>query len=304
MNTYIIQHRLHTLAQYYASKDNCITTSFDLDDAKFSHWSFNIVEGYRTQFWIIEDQVSAKNYIDAIAKFNKKISVIIAKMSLISQCYSEYLDQPYLIYKQGSDIAFFRYTKSSTGVPLGFGDDSLCALKDLHNRQDINSEFYYYWNDMINATGYSAKLLLMCSALEALVKSSINQKQKYEFLEDILGYELKDKIWGTNLGIRHRLIHGEYFSEEADKENYLQQIYEKVVGYFNDEIFKSSLIRNVKNPQRHPDGNKRGGNYWIKRTKKSPHFELKSLVNECDKDFAGGIGKFEIPAESDVDSSY
>tara|TARA_R110002124_G_scaffold149220_1_gene315062 strand:- start:208014 stop:208928 length:915 start_codon:yes stop_codon:yes gene_type:complete len=304
MNTYTIQHRFHTLAQYYSDKNDYLP-SFELRSVKFSHWDFNFSEGHKTNFWLIEDQIEADDFRSAMSKFNKKNTPIFAKISLLSQCFSEQLNEPFLVRKHGCDIAFFRYTRSTRGVPLAFDSNSMKALEALQDRKDISPEFYYYWNDMQNVTGYSAKLLLSCSALEALAKSSINTQKKNEFFKEVLGEELARKIWGNkDVGIRHRLVHGEYFNEGTDKENYLKQIHEKVIEYFNKEIFKENLIRHVANPQRHPDGNKEGGFYFIKRISDSPSFDLKSLIKGCDDNFDSYLEKFELLSESEIDVQY
>lgn len=254
MNTYTIQHRLHTLSQPYINIGEG-NPSFELNGFKFSQWDFNWAEGHKTQYWLIESQIKSEDFRTAFEAFRININAVIPKISMLSQCYAEHLNEPYIIHKNDSDIAFFRYTKKSNGVPLAFDGDNFKALEKLQNRQDIHDEFYYYWNDMLNVTGYSAKLLLLCSALEALAKSSINQcGNKYDFLASILGLELKDKIWEQKKGIRHRLMHGEYFSEITDKgSDYLGQAYTKIIEYFNNKILVENLIRNVTSPQRHPD---------------------------------------------------
>ena len=160
---------------------------------------------------------------------------------------------------------------------------------------------------MLNVTGYSAKLLLLCSALEAMAKSPINnfgKKQKYQFLTEVLGEDLKDKIFQQKVGIRHRLIHGEYFDEETDKYNYLKEIYEKIINYFNDKVFNQNLIKNVTHPQRHPDNNKEGGYYFIQQTDESPAFDLKTLINNCNEDLDILTDKFDLISESDISSPY
>lgn len=304
MNTYIIQYRLHTLAQYYTSKNN-YNPSFELNGVKFSQWDFNFAEGHKTQCWIIEATVTADSFRSALLEFRGNIFPVISMISLLSQCYSEILNEPYLVQKEDCEVAFFRYTRKSGGVPLVFGDDALEALKSLQNRGDINTEFFYYWNDMLNVTGYSAKLLLCCSALEALAKSPMNKKNKHDYLRDILGHQLHKKIWGdNNQGIRHRLVHGEYFNGEKDKENYLQQMYKQVVEYFNNQVFDRNVIRHVVNPQRHPDGNKEGGSYFIKQYDESSSFHLKGLVEGCDKDFSKYMSNFELISESDLIDPY
>ncbi|NCC21552.1 MAG: hypothetical protein EOM26_03720 [Alphaproteobacteria bacterium] len=304
MTTYNIQHRIHTLALFYPRKGESYP-EFELDGIRFSHWLYNFTEGHKTRFWLAEKQIEANDFRTAYAGFYKSIRQIIAQISLLSQCYNNFYNEPFLIHKQNSDIAYFRYTRKSNGVPLAIEENFINALEKLEQKQ-INAEFFYYWNDMLNVTGYSAKLLLICSALEALAKSPINpkgKKGKQDFFKGILGEDLQEKIWKTDSAVRNRLVHGEYFNEETDNENYLDQIYDKVVEYLNDYVFEEKIIRRVTNPQRHPDNNKEGGSYFIKRIDKSPSFDLKSLVEGCDIDFCGYLGRFEL-LPGNIGSSY
>ena len=50
------------------------------------------------------------------------------------------------------------------------------ALLALLGCPQIPEEFFYYWNDAVNSTGYSSKLVLMFSAIEALVKKPDGEK--------------------------------------------------------------------------------------------------------------------------------
>lgn len=135
---------------------------------------------------------------------------------------------------------------------LDFSDNQLRALKLLIKNDSIPREFFYYWNDMINTTGYSAKLLLACAALDSLATENTRREKR----EEILGKELAEIIFKQKIGVRHRLSHGEYLTQEADRENYLDQIYTKVIDFFNDKIFEEELItKEVINPQRHFVGN-------------------------------------------------
>lgn len=253
-------------------------------------------------------------------KFTKKLNNVLPKIAFISQCYTERLGESYLIHKLDSNIARFRYSRGCNGVNLYFDNNSLEALTILNKEQNISNEFFYYWNDMLNSTGYSSKLLLICSSLEALAKSNLNltydqikrkpnkteNKKIRNFIETkILGKRLGKKLYANqDVGIRHRLTHGSYFSQTKDKkENYLNQIYEKVIQYFNKNVLKKSLIESITNPQRSPYGNKEGYTIWLKS--ETSQFDLKELVNECDKKRGiDNIENFEILSDSDVEENY
>ena len=57
-----------------------------------------------------------------------------------------------------------------------FVEPHLAALKRLLVDSSIPEEFYYYWNDVVNAIGYTPKLLLMCSAIECLTRTGRRRK--------------------------------------------------------------------------------------------------------------------------------
>jgi hypothetical protein len=304
MPDYIVQHRLHTLVSFWTNFEVGKYPFFTLDDIKFSNWDFNLADGPKTDFCLLEAEMEASSLGDALSMFYKKINPIISRMTFVSQCYSEHLNEPYLIQKKGSNIALFKYAKESRGISLHFDDGEGLALNILMSNKSIGDEFFYYWNDAINTTSYSAKLLLFCSALESLEKSDFGKRyNKFILRTEILGEELKNKLWERNdKGIRHRLIHGEYFDKDTDKDDYVDQIYKKVTGYFNTKIFEKDLIHDVKNPQRHPYGNKWGGHYFIKRTEESPVYNLKDMISGCDQDFQGYIDKFDFLSESERES--
>ena len=54
----------------------------------------------------------------------------------------------------------------------------------------IPDEFFWYWNDATNSTGYASKLLLMLSAVETLVNKPVTKgrpEMDYDKLVRILG---------------------------------------------------------------------------------------------------------------------
>lgn len=295
MNNYGIQFKLHTLA-LCAVIDGRSYDTFEFEEMKFTHWDFNVAEGHKPGAWLITTEIQSPTMREASKKFFTTLNDLIPKIAMISQCYTEYQNESFLIHRLDSNIAFFRYSKESSGVPLHFDEESLEALA-LLRAANISNEFFYYWNDMLNTAGYPAKLLLICSALEALGKAL--GKDKGEFRKEVLGSELRKKIFeNDNQGIRHRLTHGEYFSEK-DGEDYLTQIYEKMIEYFNQTILKKNLIKNVVNPQRHPWGNKQGGRYHLKK-KTDEVFDLREMIKCCDKNFDDLYGRYDMPTEQEV----
>lgn len=64
------------------------------------------------------------------------------RISLVSQCYVEYLTQPILILRQDSDIAFLRYAVEQKGVGLMFTDQEQQAFNFLLADSQILMSFF------------------------------------------------------------------------------------------------------------------------------------------------------------------
>jgi len=158
--------------------------------------------------------------------------------------------------------------------------------------RQIPDEFFWYWNDATNSSGYSSRLLLMLSAVETLVNKPITKgkpEMDYKKLEEILGPELKKDFWGeegnsTN-ALRHRLIHGRYFESDDGKKNHLELLHKKIISYFNEVIFKETLIEeNVTHPQRHPFGNRDVGQSFIQPLN-GAKLTLAPVIADMDKNY-------------------
>lgn len=296
MNTYAFQCKIHTLASCVGNGERRYD-SFEFDGMKFTHWEFNFAKGHIPGAWLVNGEIQANKFDEARMALWQKFNDLIPRIAMISQCYTEYLQEPLLIHQLNTDIALFYYSKATSGVPLHFDKESQEALAILKNPK-LSNEFFYYWNDMLNSTSYPAKLLLICSALEALGKAL--GRGKKEFRIEVLGNDLSNKVFEPHNGIRNRLTHGEYFSEK-DGENYLNQIYEKAIQYFNEVILQKHLIRNVVNPQRHPWGNKEIYlNYY--RKKPNDSFDLKEMIQTFDKDRDGFNRRFELLTREESES--
>lgn len=291
MNKYTIELKLHTLALCATDQDG-VPNQFRLDGLMFQHWDFTWVSGHKAGAWLISSKIPADNFRKAVELFMDKLNAIVPKISLISQCYTEYTAQPFLVRKEGSDFGCFRWIKSCEAVGLYFSNEQLRALELLVKNKEFPREFFYYWNDMVNAIGYAAKLLLFFAALDSLEPNRKKRRAKYD---EILGKELAEKLLkGNDFGIRHRLVHGNYFSQELDKENYLDLTYAKVIKYFNEKIFGDELItKKVKDPQRHSFGNNEGWQGFINLLEYK-EFGLKKLMNKCDEE---GIDCLDVIAE-------
>lgn len=281
MPTYTIQQRIRTLSENAVGITTSENPSFIAEGIAFTHWDFNHRDGWVVDAWLAEGEIDAEDGSHALLKFQKKIFKVIPRISLIGQAYIQYLVQPYLIKKEDLDVAFFYYPFAVEPVGLMFREDEKAALDVLLQNINISEEFYLYWNDAVNTTGYSSKLLIMFAALDALIKQPDGTKD-YSLRVKILGQTLKDQIFAQDTGLRHRLVHGEYFSAD-DNGNFVEIIHKKIIKYFNQEIIGSQLIKeNIVGPQRNFFGNDMLVKLWLESTDVEWPLELKKIVEDSE----------------------
>lgn len=293
---YKIEQRIFTLIDNAVINEGTFTASFETGSTKFSHWDFSYSRGWPSDLWLVEDLIEAGSLLEAVRSFGKTLVRVVPRISFIGQSYIEFLTEPYLVLKSGSNAAYFRYTKSRGATGLMFANKDLAALRRLLEEKTVPEEFFYYWNDAVNATGYTPKLLLMFSAIEALAKTAKGKKD-WDMIREILGEDLTTALFGvignSSTGLRHRLTHGEYLSAEDSGKNYLELIHKRVIGYFNQQILKEDLIStDVVAPQRHPWGNKEGGQWFI-RSKSGAPLALKDVVADFDKNDISHLEHYE-----------
>lgn len=266
---YQLQQRIHTLAHNAVDSASDGPPSFTAKDIVFTHWQYKDgIPWWTHNYWVATAGIEAGDFVQAWEIFQKRLAIIVPRISLVSQCYTECLREPYLILKESSDVAYVRAVIDSKPSGLMFMEEEKKALYLLLDYPQIPDEFFYYWNDATNSHGYSSKLLLMLLALEALAKKS-KHKVDYAKLELILGSELKQDLWGlkgnSDDALRNRLVHGEYFQLKDGEKNFLVLIHNKLMTYFNDSIFGERLLQeNVTNPQRHPMNNRDQASGFIK----------------------------------------
>jgi len=307
LNIYKIEHKILALSHCAVMEKKDEPASFDVDEIKFSHWDFNYRDGWNTDAWIASSEIQSKNFVDAINIFSKKLSKLIPRISLICQSYIEFTIEPFLIHETSKNIAFLKYIVDVRGGGLMFREKDQKALKELLGHTGIPEEFYYYWNDAVNTVGYSAKLLLIFSAIEALVKK--NGNKDWILINEILGKDLVGELFGTkekpNTGLRHRLVHGEYFSNQDSGKNYLEIIHNKILNYFNTKILSGPHItENVVHPQRHFFGNKEEGRWFIKRKDGGTSFSLKDIMIDFNKNGFRTSENYEIVFDKNLSATY
>jgi hypothetical protein len=307
---YRIDHRIETLAEN-AVRAETLSPVFDLLDVKFVHWDFNPRDGWLHNYWLAMGNIEASNLDQAFKLFRDQLGKIVPKIALIAQCYVDSVFQPFLVLRADKDVAFFRYVRDAGAVGLMFMEKELKALNRLLENSEIPEEFYYYWNDAVNSMGYSSKLLLMFSAIEALVKirtGPATGQKDWARLEQILGADLKMELWGeigASAGaVRHRLVHGEYFRHEDMTKNYVELVHRKIVIYFNDVIFHEALIDdNVVNPQRHLFGNKEGWRGFLKADDRV-QLNLKDVLADASSNGFENMEHYETVYDAALTGNY
>lgn len=203
----------------------------------------------------------------AYRSFAERLSQLIPRIAALTQCYMGYGDQPFLVHQHGSDHAVFFLTARRRS-PLTFTKEHVSGLDALLKTSGIPPTFYWYWHDAMHAEGYAAKLLLLANAVDALAKHAAKEvlddkkkkAQRFRKITDILGFELKEILWGTqeNHGedaLRHRLSHGEYLHRKDTKSDYASLIHKRVVTYLNQHhLPPGTIAEEAEAVPRHPAG--------------------------------------------------
>jgi hypothetical protein len=304
---YRIEQRIETLANNAVMKDGRMEAAFSVGKVRYSHWDLDPNIGGPSDYWLAEASIEAENYKAAFQVFRKDLNRAVPRISLISQTYIDILQQPFLIARDSEQIGFFRYMRKRAGVGLMFVEKHREALVRLLEDTSIPEEFYYYWNDVVNAVGYTPKLLLMCSAIECLTRLGRGEKD-WEKIEEVLGKELKEDLFGTEgnsrIGLRHRLTHGEYFGEADSEKNYVELIHKSVMTYFNEHILNEQLLDlNVVNPQRHFVGSVEGGAWFIK-SRDSDRLSLRRILGDFEKNDVNNLKARELVFDDSLAMRY
>lgn len=308
---YHVEQRIHTLADNIVGYTNAGSSQFIVEGVNFSPWMVKPSDGYWTHpYWLAFADIEATDWKAAWRQFSKVLAKVVSRIAVINQCYAEYAGEPFLILREGSGVALIRWVGERGAVGLGFDDDERKALDLLLKNHEIPEAFYYYWKDATNSSGYASKLLLMFSAVEALVTTRIKgQRSKKDFtkLEMILGSELKTDLWGSEKdsvsALRHRLIHGEYFQPGDGQKDYLNLLHGRIVKYLNQSALNEELLReNVVNPQRHPFGSKYQG-YSVIQALNNAKLRLIDVITDTEQTGYTEFTNYErVPGEQYWDS--
>lgn len=295
MNTYSIQHRVKTLAQLeFVSSDWEETIPIDIDGYSIRQQWHSLERWIYGDTWIVKKEVEWENWIDALNLFRRGFNKIAERLSFVSQCSLEFLDQSRLIEKTNDNpdkifqVCIIDETKP-VGLHIGQKDiDNYNNLKDICN----DNPFFMYMNAVSSTIWYHAKLSLLCSALEALAgkKEKINEKwviyyttYDVEEMKTILSTQDDyDKIFGPGWRwLRHKIQHGD-FIDRFNWTDYVSWIYTKILEYFNkwplESKHKLDLDLDIISPQRNLYKNTSQTTLFLKPEKTTTIIKLENIL--------------------------
>lgn len=309
MPKYIIEQYVRTLSENatnITSSDGSLNyPSFETNGVTFSPWEYNTSEGWPVSAWLAVAEIQSRSGKAALIVFDKKMKELIPKIAFVAQAYTNYRAESYMLHKKDHKAAYFSFTKEVTPSPLMFMDDEKRSFDLLMLDSTIPSLFYQYWNDAINCSSYTGKLLLMFSAIDTF-KTPVGSID-YAMREKIFGKRLKKKLYERNSkGLRHRLVHG-YYLTKKDGKNYIEIIHKKVIDYFNKTVTRSSPIeKDVVGPQRNFHGNYERMILWVARKDQDHPLKLKALVESASAtdDPANVLNDYEWVSQDSLAAGY
>lgn len=306
---YRLEHRIHTLAELGIDGAKLGEYAFTVEEVTFSQWPTDAPNAWQYPYWLAVAEIEADDYIMAWQEFRRRLVRIAPRIAAASQCYIEFLGQPILIVRPDLNLGFVHWIKDDDPVGLCFMDSERKAVELLLQNDSLPKEFFYYWNDAINSSGYASKLLLMLGAIETLVnlpKKKGPPKKDYELMEKILGPDLKKALWGeamkSNHALRHRLAHGQYFNSGDGDTDYVVQVHRKLINFLNDEFGEELLDNAIVNPQRHPMGSKTQARAFLKPVG-SARLQLPDVMTEAIDDI-DNLNSYESLKFDDHDKSF
>ena len=302
MPIYRIQHRIRVLLSNNANvsaESSDEYHSFTVDGVTFKSWEQDFREKWRAGAWLVEASMDADSLDDAFRQYVIAMSRIVPRIAFVGQAYINDRNGLIFIKREDKDFGWLRSIVSSEAVSLSFMDEEKQALDLLLAEKSIPDTFYYYWNDAVNTTSYTGKLLLLFGAIDSLAIRGQRRAKRNE----ILGEALATEIYNDDTGLRNRLTHGEYLNE-TDGKNYVELVHKQVLEYFNKTVLNMDILElDIVQPQRHFDENYEGARLFI--AQKSDEYPLDIYAIAKDIWAHGGIPEeYEILYGNEHISSY
>lgn len=253
--------------------------TFTADGVTFRPWQEDPREYWRAGEWLVETNLEAATLQEALGEYARKMSRIVPRIAFVGQAYINDHAGSLFIKRDDKDFGWFRSITERAPVSLDFMDEEQEALGLLLDNTDVPETFYHYWNDAVNTTSYTGKLLLMFGAIDSFATRGQRRKRRVE----ILGDELTDKIYAEEVGLRNRLTHGEHLSG-SDGQNYVELVHKKVLEYFNKTILEKDILElDIVGPQRHFDENYEGMRVFVGRNNENPTLDLRNLIKDVEE---------------------
>lgn len=268
MHQYYIEHHIKTVAQLWEP--------FEYKGYKFSGWKIDYTSG-RQDGWLAE-KVIVQDVIDnAWKEFMSEFVPIIDKIGFVSQCYTSFELQPFIIFRKDREEVFFKYSREHPPTPLHFDEPEIQSLESLEKYD--KSETFTYIREATNSGAFLTRLAMLVATLESIAgemdSGSARITDKDYIANEILrDSALCDKIFRYGTGIRNQMLHGHEIDYSIHgKINYNEEIYTSIVNYFNNN-YGSKINTKVVNPQRSYPGSYETWQGWIKTKKTDEKINL------------------------------
>lgn len=302
MPIYHVQHKIKVLLSNNANISRETPEeahTFTAEGLAFRPWVRDPHEYWKAGGWLVEANLEVDSLNDALKSYSLKMSRVVPRIAFVGQAYINDRKGPIFIKRDDKDIGWLKSVIPQEPVSLDFMDDEKEALDSLLENIDVPDTFYYYWNDSVNTTSYTGKLLLMFGAIDSLAVRGQRKKKRNE----ILGGELANEIYDDSTGLRNRLTHGEYLNA-SDGKNYVELMHKTVLGYFNKSIIRKDVLElNIVDPQRHFEDNYIGGQFYVKQNNSNAPLDIHSLVEDIEKN-QGIPRSYEIIFDKDAVKGY
>lgn len=262
MNRYFIQHHIKTLAQLWEP--------FEYSGYKFSAWKIDYTEGHQAG-WLAQKEVVQSSIDNAWKEFLVEFIEVVEKIAFVSQCYTSFELQPFIIFRNDRDEVFFRYAQERAPVPLHFNKDEIKSLENLESY--TKNKVFTYLRESTNAGSFYTRFAMLVAALEAMAgeietESTRTTDKKYIADKILLDTDLCNKIFEYGSGIRNQMLHGREIDLQIHGDiKYNEKIYESIIKYFN-ENYNLKVDTKIVNPQRTFPGTYHTWRGWLKRKQK------------------------------------
>lgn len=308
MNTYRIEQRIESFSEIFEHD------IFSINDYTFEHWDYRDFQPYSNS-WLAYKTITASNMLEAMNMFRKGLIQILNRASFVSQCGMQYWVNSMFVLKTNSNpdnIFFMQSLHEFTEVPLSFQSEERDSLKILME-VDNEAVFYFLTESNLSMTN-NARLVPLILALEALagekeITSTCNEcgdkSRKYkstnkEKIKEILGDKLFFAVYDYKTGLRNRLFHGK-ISDLSDGIDYAQEIYEKIILFFN-KTYKTEISEDVIGAPRNGMGKYNMAKTWAKPKQNNTYFlGLRTLLPLFNEKKSNGFRRVD---NSDFNQSF